>query len=105
MVAASLRLVIAMIISLFVFSGCVGPAPKSDMSLATVALESAREAQAAKYAPGLFRQAEEHYQMGLTEYEEKRYAQARESFLRAKQYAEKAENYTVLKKAERGESE
>lgn len=102
------KLIINKIISFFIFVSlvsCVGPAPRSEMSLANVALESARESNAAKHAPGLFRQAEDLYRQALSEYEEKNYQAASENFLRAKQFAEKAENYTVLKKAESGVSE
>jgi len=62
-------------------------------------------AQAPKYAPGFFSQAEEYYRQALADYEDRRYQNAQDNFSRAKQFAEKAENYTVLKKANSGEAE
>jgi len=81
---------------------CVGPAPLEDYSLAKTAVDSARNAQAGRFAPGFLGQAEERYRQGLADYEERRYKEARENFLRARLLAEKAENFTALKKAETG---
>lgn len=89
----------------FCLFGCVGVPPNVDYSIANVAIETAREAHAPKYSPGLFRQAEEFYRQALVDYEERRYDSAKANFLRARQYAEKSENYSVLKKTESGESE
>ncbi len=101
------RLIIEMVVGLFILGlvGCVGPAPKQDYSLAQVAIDSAREAGGARYAPGLYRQAEEYFRRAQNDYEERHYSQARENFFQARQLAERAENYSVLKKAENGESE
>lgn len=96
-----------MVVSLCVFGalGCVGAPPNDDYAIANVALGSAREINAPKYAPGLFRQAEEYYRQALADYEERRYASARANFLRARKFAEKAENYSAIKRSEAGDSE
>jgi hypothetical protein len=85
--------------------GCVGPAPIEDYTLASTALNAARSSKASRFAPGFLGQAEEFYRQAQLDYEDRRYDEARENFVRARQFAEKAENYTVLKKAETGESE
>lgn len=96
-----------MVVGLFFIGipGCVGAPPNKDYSIATVAIETARDVNAPKHSPGLFRQAEEYYRQALADYEERRYESAKVNFLRARQFAEKAENYSVLKKAETGDSE
>lgn len=82
---------------------CVGPAPIDDYNYAYTALESSRAVKAAKFAPGYFNQAEDFYRKALADYEDRRYEQAKANFKRAREFAEKAENYTVLKKAQTGE--
>ncbi|MCB0349593.1 MAG: DUF4398 domain-containing protein [Bdellovibrionales bacterium] len=96
-----------MIIGLFnlTLGACVGPAPLEDYTLAYTSLEAARAARASKFAPGYLNQAEDYYRQALVDFEDRRYKEARDNFTRARKFAEKAENYTVLKKAETGESE
>lgn len=98
-------LIIFGVVNLCFFCGCVGPAPLEDYNLAFVSLESAKSVQAPRFAPGYFNQAEESYRQALIAYEARHYKEARAKFLQAKQFAEKAENYTVLKKAEMGGGE
>jgi hypothetical protein len=93
----------ALSLTIFCLLGCVGPAPIEDYTLANVAIEAARASQAPRFAPGYFGQAEEFYQQAKADYEDRRYQSARENFARARQFAEKAENYTFLKKAQSGE--
>lgn len=107
MYSALKRLIVLVIIGLFNLNliGCVGPAPLDDYTLAYASLEAARTARAGKFAPGYLNQAEEYYRQAVVDYDERQYKEAKENFLRARQFAEKAENYTVLKKAETGETE
>lgn len=96
---------VGLAIILVTLAGCVGPAPIEDYTLASTALNAARASKAARFAPGFLSQAEDYYRQAQLDYEERRYDQARENFTRARQFAEKSENYTVLKKAETGDSE
>jgi hypothetical protein len=84
--------------------GCVGPAPREDYSLAKTALDAARTAQAEKFAPGLMGEAEDLYRQALADYEERHYQDAQTKFVKARQLAEKAENFTAIKKSETGEA-
>lgn len=101
------RLVAVVAISLFLLStvGCVGLAPLDDYNLAYSAIESARVAQAPRFAPGYFSQAEEYYRQALMEYENRNYGKAQEKFQQARKSAERAENYTALKRANSGDGE
>ncbi len=83
--------------------GCVGMPPIEDYTLAYTSIEAARQSQAPRFSPGFFSQAEEYYRQALADYEDRRYNNAQSNFQRARTFAEKAENYTVLKKAESGE--
>jgi hypothetical protein len=88
-----------------ILSGCVGPAPYDDYSLAYTSIEAARQAQAPRFSPGFFSQAEEHYRRALVDFNDRRYVEAKNNFVMARKLAEKSENYTVLKKAETGDVE
>lgn len=89
--------------SLSVLSACVGPAPVEDYALAWAAIQAAKKAEAQKVAPGYYAKAEELYRQALAEYEQRKYNDAQETFRRARQFAERAENYSVIKKVESGE--
>ncbi len=84
--------------------GCAGRAPYEDYTLAHTALESARAAQAPRVSPGYYSRADEFYHRGVTHFDERHFNAAKEDFDQARFFAEQAENYTVLKKAETGES-
>jgi hypothetical protein len=81
---------------------CVGPQPNDDYLFAWTAMEAAKKSQAPKYAAGLWGKAEEYYEQALIDYREREYTNATENFRRARTFAEKAENYTALKKAQTG---
>jgi hypothetical protein len=85
--------------------GCVGPAPIDDYNLTRTAMDYAREKGAPQTAPGFWAKAEELYSAAVADYENKEYDSAKLKFVEAKKMAEKAENYTVLKKAEAGDAE
>jgi len=76
-----------------------------DYFLARTALEYAKEKGAPRRAPGLWAKADDSYRSAMIHFENKEYDAAKIKFLEAKKMAEKAENYTVLKKAESGEVE
>jgi len=83
---------------------CVGKPPNEDYTLAHTAMEAAKAAQAQQVAPGYFSRADELYHRAVSEYEDRHYTRAKDDFISAREYAEKAENYSMLKRAETGEA-
>ncbi len=81
----------------------VAPLPFEEYTLSRAAVTSAREAGADRLAPGFWFKAEENYQRGQKFLKEKDNENAKASFLRAIEFAEKAENASRLKKYESGE--
>ncbi len=95
---------LALAVILTALSGCVGRPPREDYTLANAAITAARAAQAPRFAPGLFSSADEAYRKGQRDYDAGHFSAAESNFEKAIRFAEQAENYTVLKKAETGES-
>ena len=91
--------------SLVVFStsGCVTYFPVNEYNLARVAVDSARDADAARFAPGMWYKAEEAYQKGQRLYKERRYSSAKEVFIEARNNAERAENAARLTRFQSGD--
>ena len=92
--------------ALFVFlllAACAGPKPIEEMVLAKVALDAAREVGAVSTASGYWYQAEENYRKGKRALRDNYNYDAKEFFVQARIYAEKAENSTRLKKFKSGE--
>lgn len=87
-----------------VLMACAGQPPFEDYTLAHTALEAAKAAQAPRISPGYFSRADEFYHRGVSQFEDRHYTAAKESFEQARYFAEQAENYSVLKKSETGES-
>lgn len=83
------------------FSGCAGPAPIEDYSLAKTALEAARSVEAPRFATGLWLQAQDRFEKSIQYYENRQYNRARESFKEARALAERAENLSSLERARR----
>lgn len=77
--------------------GCVGPAPIREYNLARTAVEAARSAKSPENAPGYWARARKSYLQGEQHFKNREYKEAQEAFLRAKLFAERAENFTVLK--------
>lgn len=101
------RVDIRKVSTLFIFvmlCSCAGPKPLEDMVLAKVALDTAKEVGAPSAASGYWYKAEENYRKGLEALEGNYNYDAKEFFIEAKIYAEKAENSTRLKKFKSGES-
>ena len=84
--------------------GCVAPRPIEEYTLARAAVNSARESGAERLAPGLWHKAEEHYRNGQKSFKDKDNEGAMVGFLKAIEFAEKAENASRLKKFESGET-
>ncbi len=85
-------------------AGCVGQPPNADYTLAHTAMEAAKSAQAPRVAPGYFSRADEIYQRAVAEYQDRHYSRAQKDFREAMFYAEQAENFSALKRAETGEA-
>ncbi|MBK9294534.1 MAG: DUF4398 domain-containing protein [Oligoflexia bacterium] len=73
------------------------------MVLAREALSSAKEVDAARYAPGQYFKAEEAYRIAVGLYAEKSYDSAIEKFEQAREYAEKAENSARIERQKAGD--
>lgn len=90
---------------LFLFLGACGlttTRPKMEMSLSQAAFIAAKEAEADRLSPTLYRKAEEFYLKAKSAYRRKYFNKAQEYAILSKQYAEKAEYDAVRKKALEG---
>ncbi|GEM_PF-2052247 len=84
--------------------GCVSTkAPVEEFNLAVVALDAAKEVQAAKYAGGYYHKAEESLRRGQILFQNREYDKAREEFDIARKEAEKAENAARVIRWKNGE--
>jgi hypothetical protein len=79
------------------------PLPLEEYSLARAAIEAARAVQAPRHSPGYWHQADEAYRQGRLAYKDRDYVVARESFIRARLAAEKAENSARLIRQKTGD--
>ncbi|MEZ4872460.1 MAG: DUF4398 domain-containing protein [Bdellovibrionales bacterium] len=86
----------------FIFVGCAGTPPFEDYSFAEAALNAARSAEASQYSPGNWAKADEAYNLGEIAYRNRDYANASDLFRQAREFAEKAENVSRLKKFQLG---
>lgn len=84
-------------------SACVTSFPVEDYTLARAAYESAKDAEALRYAPALWYNAEQAYREGQRAYKERRYGDAESSFKEAKVAAEKAENAARIARHQSGD--
>ncbi|MCB9025006.1 MAG: DUF4398 domain-containing protein [Bdellovibrionaceae bacterium] len=89
---------------LLLLSACAGPRPLEEMVLAKVAIKAAQDVGSVSIAPGYWYKAEENYRKGLESLKGNYNYDAKEFFVQAKIYAEKAENSTRLKKFNSGEN-
>lgn len=71
--------------------GCVSSVPVEPYVLARAAYESAHEAEAVRYAPGPWYNAEQNYREGQKAYRDRRYNDAEAFFEQARIDAEQAE--------------
>lgn len=88
---------------LLAVSSCVGPAPVDDYNLAAAALQSAKQAGASRFASGFLTKANDYYKQALVEYDNRDYKKAQVLFRQARLFAERAENVSVIKRAQTGE--
>lgn len=87
-----------------VLAGCqTTPRPIKEYSIARVALDSARSADAPRHSPGFWHQAEEAYRRGQLAYRNRNWSEALDEFTKAKLAAEKAENSARLIRQKSGE--
>lgn len=82
--------------------GCAGPKPIEEYVLARAAIQSAKRADAPRYAPGFWSQAEEIYASAQKKFEDRRYEIAKDEFEQARLLAEKAEEQARLKRLKLG---
>ena len=95
---------VAIFLCSFAFSSCVlPPAPVEVYALARAAIDAAKAVDAARYSAGYFHKAEQTYRSAQQEFDEREYESAKEDFLRAKDYAERAENSARLIRFKNGE--
>jgi len=93
------------LVGLTLVSGCVvAPLPIEEYTLARAAVSAAKDAGAERLASGLWFRADESYRKGRSYLADRDNESARQSFLRAIDFAEKAENASRLKKFETGET-
>jgi|AVFP01.1.fsa_nt_gi hypothetical protein len=87
--------------ALFVF-GCAGPKPYREYSMAYTSLRAAEMSEASRYSPGYWSKAERLYREGEQAYKQNLNSEAKELFIQAQRYAERAENVTRLRKFKSG---
>ncbi len=85
-------------------SSCVGPVPVEEYTLARTAIIVAKEKSADRYAPGLWFKAEQSYKRAQRLLKERENDEAKVHFLRAKQFAERAETAARVKKFQTGDT-
>lgn len=85
--------------------GCVLPPPPfEDYNLARAAVQAAQEADSPRISTNLWNRADEEFRLGERAYRDKEFDQAKRHFLKARKYAERAENVTRLKKFQSGDT-
>jgi hypothetical protein len=95
------------LIFLLLFAGVIGCAhaqPIDEWALAYSAVDSAKQVQAHRYAPGLWFKAEESYKSAQELFDERAYRESEQEFVRARNFAERAENITRIKRYQSGEA-
>ena len=89
------------ILSLFLGAcGLATTRPKQEMSLAQVAFIAAKNANAGKLAPGLYRKAEFYYLKAKSSYRKKYFNKAKQYAILSKKFSEKAEFVAIRKASE-----
>ena len=77
--------------------------PVQDYTLARAAYDSAKDAEALRYAPALWYNAEQSYREGQRAFKEHRYSDAEVDFKDASVAAEKAENAARVARHQAGD--
>lgn len=84
-------------------SSCAGPKPILEHSIAHRALSEAKKSEAPRRAPKLWRQSRQTYRKAMQFLKAQKNKKAKEAFIKAKNYAEKAETKALIKKSDSGE--
>lgn len=84
--------------------GCVAPPPDEEFAIAESAVAAAKEAGGDRLAPEWYQRAEEELRRAKRAKEAKEFDLARKLSLRARDFAEKAEEIAILKAEKRGAS-
>ena len=96
---------VILILSFGLVAGCVSTSPPyEEFTLAKVSLDAARAVESARYSPGHWHNAEESFRRGKQNFEDREYSMAREAFIRARMYAERAENLARVTRFKEGEA-
>ncbi len=95
--------VFLILLAIFLITACVGPAPIDEYNLAYTAMNSAKQAGATRFATGYYTKANDYYKQAQKYYKDREYEKATLAFKQAKLFAERAENYSALKRAQTGE--
>jgi hypothetical protein len=86
-------------------TSCISaPPPYQEFTLARTAVQAAQDADAARFATGLWQKAEDQYRRGEKSYKSNEFDEAKSHFQKAIHFAEQAENATRLKKFENGDT-
>lgn len=89
----------ALLSAILILAGCQIDPPQEEYSIARAAIEAAREADAPKYAPGYWHKARTTFQQAEKFYKDRENEMAKTYFVRARVYAERAENSAQLARA------
>ncbi len=94
--------VLAMIAAVSV--SCISVVPVNEYNLARTAMDSARESEAARFAPALWYKAELAYREGEALFRERDYGAARLRFEASRVFAEQSESAARVGRVEAGET-
>lgn len=89
---------------LFLSLSCVNKeVPTEEYNLARIALQSAKDSEAKRYAPRLYTKARGFMRKAERAYEERYFKESADYFKRSRYYSEKAENKARVKMFSQGE--
>jgi hypothetical protein len=77
--------------------------PVDEWTIARSAYEAAKDADAARYVPSIWFNAEQTYREAQKSYRERRYPKSKVLFIESKQLCEQAENAARLARQQSGE--
>lgn len=84
-------------------TGCVTNVPIDEWTLARSSYEAAKDADAARYVPSIWFNAEQTYREAQKAYRDRRYPASKELFIQARQLCEQAENAARLARQQSGD--
>lgn len=89
--------------SALALSGCVTYIPVEEYTLARAAYDSARDAEAARFAQAMWFNAEQNYREGQKAFRDRNYGEAKSRFVEAQKFAEQAENAARVARHQSGQ--